>query len=153
MPQGKDLSVSTASEIKALINHTTLSQREIARRFNVSVSTVNKIAHEQHPVEERGRRIGRCGRKRKLTEADERYLIREVKKHPATTLPKLQQHLADSGTHVHQTTISRRLKTFGCKSVKPRRVPLLTAAMKKKRLDFAREHQHWTAQDWERVRF
>lgn len=98
MPQGKDLSVSTASEIKALINHTSLSQREIARKFTVAVSTVNKIAHDRNPVEERGRRIGRYGRKRKLKQADERSLIREVKKNPATTLPKLQQDLSDSGT-------------------------------------------------------
>lgn len=149
MPRGKDISANKASEIKALLEHTSMSQREIARRFSLSVSTVNKIAHDDNPTE--SRRKGRCGRKKKLSNTDERSLILEVKRNPRTTLPKLQQRLADAGTNVHQSTISRRLKEFKCKNVKPRKVPLLTTAMKKKRLAFAMEHRNWSAEDWEKV--
>ena len=70
-----------------------------------------------------------------------RYLVKEVKKNPATTTSKLRKSLEDAGTRVSRSTVWRA-----------RRVPLLTAAMKKKRLQFARQFSHWTGKDWERVR-
>ena len=51
-------------------------------------------------------------------------------------------------------TVSRRLsKEFNLKSYKPAKKPRLTAAMKAKRLQFANNHQHWTAEQWGKVLF
>ena len=51
-------------------------------------------------------------------------------------------------------TVSKRLsKEFNLKSYKPAKKPRLTAAMKAKRLQFANNHQHWTAEQWGKVLF
>ena len=51
-------------------------------------------------------------------------------------------------------TVSRRLsKKINLKSYKPAKKPRLTAAMKAKRLQFANNHQHCTAEQWEKVLF
>ncbi|GBL84864.1 hypothetical protein AVEN_93886-1 [Araneus ventricosus] len=40
---------------------------------------------------------------------------------------------------------------MGSQSRKPTRVPLLTARHKALRLDWARQHYHWTVDDWKRL--
>ena len=51
-------------------------------------------------------------------------------------------------------TVSRSLsKEFNMKSYKPAEKSTLTAAMKAKRLQFANNHQHWTAEQWGKVIF
>jgi hypothetical protein len=50
-------------------------------------------------------------------------------------------------------TVSRRLKQRDIKFVKPLSKPHLTPAMKKKRLAWARNHAHWTLDDWRKTCF
>lgn len=151
MPRGKDTSPLKVTEIKTLLRNTELSHREIARRVNVSNFTVSKIAREGLNVTNRSRRRGHCGRKSKTTEADKRFLKREIRRNYGTTTAKLRKSLEEAGTCVSRTTVWRRLKEMDCESLKPRRIPLLTRAMKSKRLEFARNFQHWTSEDWKKV--
>ncbi len=50
-------------------------------------------------------------------------------------------------------TVYRRLIERGYKRVVPERKPCLTAAMRKKRLQWARRYAHYTVQDWRKVCF
>jgi hypothetical protein len=48
-------------------------------------------------------------------------------------------------------TVRRRLRRVGLKAHRPRAKPLLTPEQKKRRLEWAEKHEHWTAADWSRV--
>ncbi len=55
-----------------------------------------------------------------------------------------------------QNTISehatrRTLKQMSSSSRRPHRVPLLSAKNRKRRLQFAQDHQNWTIEDWKNV--
>ena len=149
--RGKDLAAEKVAEVKALCKYSTYSQRQIARITGVSNYSVSKISREDSSVMNRNKRKGRCGRKRKLTATNERFLVRQLNKNRKSTCSKLQTALRDVGPDVSKTTVWRTLKRRNCKSVKPRRVPLLTRNMRARRLEFARSHSHWTAEDWKKV--
>ena len=127
-----------------------MSIREIARRCNISKSTVQRIDTMQL-VE--SRRTGRCGRKRKTSPAADRRILRSAKTEQWKSLGQLRGEAEASGVRVCKATIWNRIKEVGGKSVKPRKVPVLTPAMKQKRLDFARAHAAWTVEDWRRVSY
>src|SRR5688572_16882792 len=57
------------------------------------------------------------------------------------------------GIQVSDRTIRRVLKKKGLKSVEKKKKPLLSKKNIKARLDFAKAHQYWTSDDWERVIF
>ena len=73
-----DLSPSKVNDIVILLTHTPYTHREIARRSDVSNFTVSKIAREEAHAQNRSQRRGRCERKKKTTEADNRFLKQEV---------------------------------------------------------------------------
>ena len=69
-------------------------------------------------------------------------------------MKKLQSALAAKSCHLNAMTLSRRLEyDFGLTSRKPARKPLLTKAMKDKRLKFVSVHRDWTTEDWSKVLF
>ena len=69
-------------------------------------------------------------------------------------MKKIKAELLRRGRKVSHMTVSRRLsKEFNLKSYKPAKKPRLTPAMKAKRLQFANNHQRWTAQEWQNVLF
>ena len=51
------------------------------------------------------------------------------------------------------STVRRRLLEKGRKARKPKKKQLLTAAMKKKRFNWAKKHKDWSDDDWSRVLF
>ena len=72
---------------------------------------------------------------------------------PTTSMKKIKAELLRRGRKVSHMTVSRRLsKECNLKSYKPAKKPRLTA-MKAKRLQFANNHQRWTAQEWQNVLF
>ena len=69
---------------------------------------------------------------------------------PTSSMKKIKAELLRRGRKVSHMTVSRRLsKEFNLKSYKPAKKPSLTwfftPAMKAKRLQFANNHQRWTA--------
>jgi transposase len=52
---------------------------------------------------------------------------------------------------ISDTTVWRILRASGLRKTKPTRKPGLTEEMKKARLRFALDHQHWTLDDWKRI--
>ena len=97
----------------------------------------------------------RSGRPRKTAPREDRTMRLIVLRSPKSSCKKiLCASLRFKGTAISSSTVSRRLsKEFGLKSHKPARKPRLTPVMKKKRLDFARRHRHWTLAEWKKVLF
>ena len=54
---------------------------------------------------------------------------------------------------VCDSTVRKRLLENGRKARKPIKKQLLTDGMKKQRLDWAKQHRNWTAEDWSKVLF
>ena len=96
----------------------------------------------------------RTGRPR-VTTAQEDNVIRWIVVRSATSsMKKIRAELLRRGRRISHRTASRRLsKEFNMKSYKPAKKPGLTAAMKVKRLQFANNHQHRTAEQWGKVLF
>ncbi|KAJ4425709.1 hypothetical protein ANN_27905 [Periplaneta americana] len=61
--------------------------------------------------------------------------------------------MATTGANIHVTTVRRRLLEAGRRARKPIKKQLLTPVMCKKRLMWAKLHQHWTVNDWKNVLF
>ena len=79
----------------------------------------------------------RCGRKRKTTKRDDLILLRNSKINPQKNSEQLKRDLDKSGVHVSSSTVGRLLEK-GRKARKPKKKQLLTAAMKKKRFNWAK---------------
>lgn len=80
------------------------------------------------------------GRPPKISNRTGRKLVQEATKNPRVTSRYLQEQLAESGIHVHTSTICRHLNEDGLSARVPRKKPLLTKKHKKARLRFAQEH-------------
>jgi len=148
-----DISPKKRSKILTLIQHSDKSQCEIARLCNVSQSAVSKL-RKQFTITGTlsPRRKGACGRKRKTTDRDDRFLIQQSKRDPKKTSDRLQRDLAAHGVNVCSSTVRRRLLAAGRPARKPQKKQLLTAVMKKKRLMWARQFKNWSDDDWSKVR-
>ena len=99
------------------------------------------------------KRKEKCGRKRKTLTRDDIRLLRESKEDPRKTSDMLRKDLLSSGVNVSSSTVRRRLIECGRMARRPVKKQLLTAAMKKKRLDWAKKCRNWTAADWRKVLF
>ena len=96
----------------------------------------------------------RTGRPRVTTSREDNVMRRIVVRSPTSSMKKIRAELLRRGRRISHMTVSRRLsKELNMKSYKPTQKPRLTAAMKAKRLQFANNHQHWTAEQWGKVLF
>lgn len=149
-----DITPRKRSKIVALSEHTNMTQRQIAIECGVGLGTVNALVKQ---FKETGsvspRRKGSCGRKKKTTSSQDRMLVRKSKINPTLSAVDLNRELAASGTNVHVTTVRRRLLAAGRKARRPIKKQLLTTAMCKKRLAWAKAHANWTIEDWKNVMF
>jgi len=143
-----DINSNKKAQIKILLDGGKQSIREIAALVGVSHTTIKN--KKNVPIQ--SHRIGHCGKKKLTTSADERAMMRVISKNPTAKAKDVKSALQAAGTRLSLRTTQRRLKELGCKSVKARRVPVLTARMKKQRLEWARSHRPWTAEDWEKVK-
>lgn len=93
-----------------------------------------------------------CGRHRVLNARSERRLARVVQRNRRATVRQIASHLNQGATvNVSERTVRRTLRRIGYGSRRPVRKPLLSALNKRRRLQFAKEHKHWTVDDWKRV--
>ena len=80
--------------------------------------------------------------KEATSELDDLKLLRNLRRQPLASAKQLKSEWKQHGVFVSTRTVHRRLNKMDCRSVKPRRVPTLTAKMKNKRLEFAKSYQH-----------
>lgn len=152
MGKKADLTDGKKGEIRGLLTNTTLSMREIARRTFVSNRSVRRVKEEVTNSRQNNKGRQNCHGKRITSARTDGVLTRSAKKSPWTTVGEHAKEVRHAGISVSSTTVWRRLKEAGFKSVKPVRKPQLTKEMKKKRFDWAKRHRHWTVEDWKKVR-
>uniref|UniRef100_A0A0K8VY49 Transposable element Tcb1 transposase n=1 Tax=Bactrocera latifrons TaxID=174628 RepID=A0A0K8VY49_BACLA len=117
------------------------SMSKIADRVKCSKKKVFTALHSVKKPETRGR-------KRKMTAADDRRLIRHCKANPFLSSGELQVQLS---LNVSTRTIRYRLADVKLPARTPRKVPLLSLKNKNNRLAFARKHlfrQNWKNVLW-----
>ena len=93
----------------------------------------------------------RPGRPRKDTPEQVEKLQTIVEHDAAGRHASLEELAYEMGTS--SSTLSRQLKQLGYKKVKKTTKPGLTEAMRRSRLNWCLEHQHWTIEDWKKVIF
>lgn len=147
-----DLTPRKKAQISTMLRHCQYTQRQIADLCDVSQSSVRNIKQKvdaEIPIKED--RVGKCGRKRITTPRTEREIRRitlENRRKPRLVIKKI---LNDNGVQISERTLRRRFVEMGLKCCRPLKKPKLTPAMKAKRLAWAKEHRHWTQEDWSKV--
>lgn len=135
--------------IIALALHSSKSQAEIAKDIGVSQPTVSRIIRRHHQTGSvEPQRKGRCGRKRKTTPRDDKKLLRKSLCNPRLTAIDLKR---EEQLPISARTVRRRLREGGRIAMKPVKKPMLTKAMIAKRLQWARDHRHYSVDDWKNV--
>ena len=129
------------------------SERQISTQMRCSKTAVHQaIAKYQQDGSYINKK--RTGRPSVTTAREDNVMRRIVVRSPTSSMKKIRAELLRRGRRISHMTVSKRLsKEFNLKSYKPAKKPRLTAAMKAKRLQFTNNHQHWTAEKWEKVLF
>ena len=82
----------------------------------------------------------------------ERRLARVVRSNRRATGAQTAEKVnAGSDRKVSEHTVHLSLLRMGLRSRRPVRVPMLTRVHRQKRLQWAREHQNWTTEQWKKV--
>lgn len=149
MGRKPSLLATTRAQIVALHNNG-MNQVAISKKLRVSRCAVQN-ALLRFTSSGGYNDAARSGRPKKTSGADDRLIRRCVTRNPRASTADVQCELLAAGVNVHRSTISRRLKAMDLKAFRPSKKPLLTAAMRKKRLQFAKAYLHWTADDWRQV--
>ena len=127
--------------------------RNVALSFGVSKSAIANLSKRFEETGLAKRRHG-SGRKRKTTPAQDRYLEVTALRQRITTAPKLALQLRNaSGVSISSRTVIRRLREVGIRPRHPAVRIILKPRHKQARLQFARNHIHWTQQQWTNVLF
>ena len=96
----------------------------------------------------------RSGRPRKTSDSFDRIIHRMSEKDRRKTASDISRQLSiETGTRLSRHTVSRRLVEFGLCARIARKKPFINPNNRKRRLKFAKEHRHWTAEDWAKVQF
>ena len=129
------------------------SIRKIPQELNVAKSTVCdtwKLFKQTGDVRERNR----PGRKRKTDERLNRYLRHQSLLDRRRTAVDISRDINQwRGTRVSVWTVRRRLRELGLKARLAYKKPLVSLKNRKKRLSFAKDHEHWGVEDWKKVLF
>jgi Transposase/Homeodomain-like domain len=145
--------VYTSPTKKARIVHyknAGMTNDAIAQKFHIHRSTVSRIYGRHAKLENYYDVKPKPGRPRKFTPNDVRFAARTLANAKAHDVSDLQRQYFPG---LHPETIRRRLAACGLKAYVRRKRPFLTEKHKKRRLEWAKAHQHWTAEDWKAVIF
>ena len=153
MGKNSDLSPRKIGQIKVLLEDSELKQKEIARKLNISTQIVSLIKKKiERGIDVGSQRQGNCGRKKKTTPRTDRKIQNMALKDRRATCSKISSMLGEEGISVSRKTVNNRLLEFGLKAYRPRKKPRLTENMKKARYDWAKQHESWTYDDWQKVK-
>lgn len=126
------------------------SAREVSRTLGISIgSALNIRKGEQENIPPT-----KMGHPWKVSMTTRRHVAREYNAGRITT-PLEGQRLIQSieGVHVHARTVDKYLAMEGLKTYVQRKKPMLTKDQKAARYQFAKDHLHWTIDDWKNIMF
>ena len=130
------------------------SGRRIARRYKWGARQVQRLVNEYKSTGNFENRMHRTGRKRITSKATDRVITRSVLGSPEKrriSSKKISSDLAGSGIQVSSRTVRRRLQEVGLNSEIAKKKPYLRKVNVQKRLIWAKKHEHWKPEDWEKV--
>ena len=155
---GKYLSAFEKGRIVAL-HDAGLSCSDIATKLKRSKRTIERLVFsDQKPEMIRTGQATppkpKSGRPKCTSAHLDRLIKRAITENPRLSATALKTQFAEELQGVAIRTIQYRLKVdLGFDSRHAAQKPLLTAAMKKKRMAFAKKHQSWSVEDWKKVMF
>lgn len=123
------------------------SQRVIAEQLGITQASVSRLLRK-HRITTFKTRGPRRQYHRSTSDRDNRRIARLALKLRRITLQDLAR---ECGLKVSKKTIARRLKEIGIQKRIARTKPHLSLQHMEARLLWAREHEHWTVEDWEKV--
>ena len=130
------------------------SQRNIAKEVGCGktgvLTTIRRWEQEQSLESRKGQ-----GRKKKSTPREVRTLVRLSLENRRLTSVELaaEWNKTKVGPTVTPSTVRRRLLENGLRGCKARRKPKVTEKQRLTRLKWAKDHQHWTSDQWAMVIF
>lgn len=143
----RPISEITKKEVIMLLSEG-LSEREVAKKVNISNFSVNKIRNETSLVIPKSK----GGRISKLSTRDKLFCVRQVTKNKKKGAMEVQKALKnDLQIDVSTSTARRALKISGITTIVKPKKPLLSQKNVKERLHWAKVHKYWTIDDWKRV--
>lgn len=129
------------------------SSREIASLLSIGKSTVNDIIVKYragYGLKDRPR----SGRPRKTSKKVDRIIKRKSTADVKKTAAEIAREIQDENlANVSRSTVTRRLHDVGLFGRIGIKKPLISKKNKKARLQFAKDHQNWTVEDWKKVAF
>ena len=145
VPQRKELTDFEKDQIVALSD--LYSHREIGGQLGIRSTTIDAFL-SRYVVRETIDNLPHPGAPRKTTPATDRYLVRLAE---SETRQPLAQLRVQTNGEVSERTIHRRLLEFGIRKWKAVDRSLLMEKHAAQRLQWAKAHQGWTREQWERV--
>lgn len=128
-----------------------LSFRQIAAQLSCTHWTISKTIRRHKKTGSVADRP-KAGRPRATDDRTDRGIVRASRKDPFKTASDLRA--ARGLARVCSIwTIQRRLRAAGLYARAAGRKPLVSRINQRRRLEFARQHQFWTAADWRRIVF
>ncbi|KAJ4430749.1 hypothetical protein ANN_19340 [Periplaneta americana] len=129
------------------------TQTEVSRALNVAQSVICRL---WRLFEDTGdvRRMPVQGRQWVTTPQEDRYFILTARRNRTMPARQLSSELAAaSGVRVSRQTVYRRLRAGGLCARRPAVCVQLTRVHIRNRLQWSRQHQHWTLHEWRNVLF
>jgi transposase len=133
------------------LRHTGSSMQEIARLIGCSPQTVSNTLRRHQQTGEVADRP-RSGRPRASTEAVDRRIARAARVNPFLSASAIRQELSLTSS-MSVRTVRRRLTDRGLFARVAQKKPMVSSRNRRKRIAFARTHEHWTDEQWSRVVF
>ena len=125
----------------------------ISRKSKVAKTTVHDVLNkwkQHHTIQD----LPKTGRPAIVDDRTKRRLARMVQSGEVRTAPELALVAASRDiVHISSDTVRRILHQQGLNAMHMVKKPMLTREHKRKRLEFARAHRHWTVEQWKQVIF
>lgn len=143
------LSQAKVDDIKTLLR-SGRSVRQVSAELHISLAAIDRI----RKTDKENIPDPKMGRPKKVCDATIRMLVRQVDTGQLLTLREGQRFVqATDGIQIHVETVRNYVNHGGLNSYIQRKRLYLTKIQKKARVQFAKEHLHWTVEDWKNVMF
>jgi len=125
------------------------TQKDIAELLGKNQSSISRFL-KQYDKTGDYQRVAGAGKKRKMSERDDNYVIQTIKRNRNITRDEIRRDFGFS--NVSNSTISRAIKRSGkAMSVWQTKKPFISLKNIRKRVKFARAHLDWTPEQWREV--
>ena len=150
MGKNKELSEADRKSI-VVLSESGKSERDIAKQLGKPKTTVHDTL-VRLKLHKTLKSLPRCGRKRKTTSRIDRKILTLAQSSDQPNAKNIANQLAElSLADISSQTVRNRLYDNDLHGRTVVKKPLLTKRHIAKRLEFAKQYQNWTVEDWKKV--